>query len=250
MPRNLTRLRPSPALIVAGAAIALTLGGGAVAATLITGAQVKDESLTGADVKNGSLQAADLSVKARASIARAASGQIAAIPGIKGDLGPTGPAGATGPAGPAGPKGDTGAPGPITDLIVDGSILGSRIEGPYDYSPILVEPGTCTSASVAGNALVGPLSLPVGAKLKGVTVTWLDATPAGNANIGLWKRPAGGGPLQGVAGVDTSGSGGFGTGTAAIAGETVDPGEAFLVRYVAPAPTNQTGFCSMQLDLE
>jgi hypothetical protein len=96
MSRITHRLRlPSPALIVALAALFAATSGTAVAAKLITGKQIANNSIAGADVKNGSLQSKDLSADARAALA-----------------GATGPQGSQGPAGPAGPKGADGAPGP------------------------------------------------------------------------------------------------------------------------------------------
>lgn len=96
MSRFTHRLRlPSPALIIALAALFAATSGTAVAAKLITGKQIANNSIAGADVKNGSLQKKDLSAKARAALA--------------GVAGPQGPAG---PAGPAGPKGADGATGP------------------------------------------------------------------------------------------------------------------------------------------
>lgn len=92
------RLRlPSPALLVAFAALFVASSGTAVAAKLITGKQIANNSIAGADVKNGSLQGKDLSAKARAALTGAA--------------GPQGAQGPAGPAGPAGPKGDAGASG-------------------------------------------------------------------------------------------------------------------------------------------
>jgi hypothetical protein len=92
--RSSIRRLPSPALIVAIAALFAAMSGTAVAAKLITGKQIANNSIGGADIKNGSLQTKDLSAKARAAL-----------------QGTTGPQGAAGPAGPAGPKGADGAAG-------------------------------------------------------------------------------------------------------------------------------------------
>jgi hypothetical protein len=93
---SIRRRLPSPALVVAFAALFAATSGTAVAAKLITGKQIANNSIGGADVKNGSLQAKDLSAKARAALQGAA-----------------GPQGATGPAGPKGADGAPGAPGAV-----------------------------------------------------------------------------------------------------------------------------------------
>lgn len=60
---------PSPSMIIALSALALSAGGaGAMAHGLVTGAQVKNGSLTGADIRNGSITLADLSPGARKAL--------------------------------------------------------------------------------------------------------------------------------------------------------------------------------------
>ncbi len=91
--------RPSPALVVAGLALAIALSGTAVAATValapnsVGTPQLKNNAVTTAKVKNGSLLRADFR-----------AGQVPAGP-----VGPAGPAGAAGAAGPAGPAGPSDA---------------------------------------------------------------------------------------------------------------------------------------------
>ena len=110
------RLRlPSPALLVAFAALFVASSGTAVAAKLITGKQVANNSIASVDVKNGSLQNKDLSAKARAA--------------LTGATGPQGAQGAQGPAGPAGPKGADGAPGISgREVVVETSVTNSDAE--------------------------------------------------------------------------------------------------------------------------
>ena len=98
--RSSIRRLPSPALIVALAALFAATSGTAVAAKLITGKQIANNSIRGADVKNGSLQAKDLSAKARTALQGAA--------GPQGVAGPAGPKGADGAAGPQGAPGISG----------------------------------------------------------------------------------------------------------------------------------------------
>ncbi len=116
--------RPSPALLLSGIALFVSLGGdslaqnGLAAATkLISGKQVKNGSLTGKDIKNGSLLAADFK---KGSLPAGPTGPTGAA-GPAGEQGPMGPAGsrgvagetgADGPTGPKGAAGETGADGP------------------------------------------------------------------------------------------------------------------------------------------
>jgi hypothetical protein len=90
--------RPSPALVIACAALTVALGGVGYAATVLPRnsvgpLQLKANSVNSTKVLNGSLIRADFRA---GSIPRGAAGP-------PGPAGPAGPAGATGPAGPAGP---------------------------------------------------------------------------------------------------------------------------------------------------
>ena len=93
---SIWRRRPSPALVVACAALAVALGGTSYATVLqvpknsVGTAQLRTNAVVSAKVRNGSLLRADFR-----------AGQI-----------PAGPAGAAGPAGPAGAAGAAGPPGP------------------------------------------------------------------------------------------------------------------------------------------
>lgn len=119
----ISKLLPSPAMLVAGLALMLSLGGVSYAAGVlpnnsvgtaqlqknaVTGAKLRTntvtttklgkDAVTSAKVKDGSLLAADFK-----------AGQLPAGP--QGQQGLTGPQGATGPAGPKGDAGPQGAPG-------------------------------------------------------------------------------------------------------------------------------------------
>jgi stage V sporulation protein SpoVS len=104
---NPTRRRlPSPALVVACAALFVALGGTSFAAYTqlvprgsVGTPQLKNNAVTSAKVRNRSLRGVDF-----------AFGQLPA--GRRGPIGPQGPAGPAGAAGPAGPAGAAGAPGP------------------------------------------------------------------------------------------------------------------------------------------
>jgi hypothetical protein len=106
--------RPSPALVVAGVALLLSLGGSAYAAVTlpagsvgtrqlrsgaVTSEKLADGTVTANKVKPNSLLSQDF-----------APGQLPAGP--QGPQGPRGPAGATGPQGPAGATGSQGPAGP------------------------------------------------------------------------------------------------------------------------------------------
>jgi len=103
--RHIRILRASPALVIAGLALLVSLTGTSVAAVSqlaknsVGTAQLKSSAVTSPKVKNGSLLRADFK-----------AGQVPA--GLRGLTGPEGPAGQAGPAGPAGSAGATGATGP------------------------------------------------------------------------------------------------------------------------------------------
>lgn len=107
-----SKLRPSPAMIVAVTALVASLGGTSYAAaslakdsvgtsqirkSAVKSTDIASNAITSAKVKNGSLLAADFKL-----------GQLPAGP-----AGPAGPEGKAGPAGPAGPVGPEGKVGPI-----------------------------------------------------------------------------------------------------------------------------------------
>ena len=92
---------PSPALVIACAALAVALGGVGYAATVIPRnsvgiLQLKPNSVNSAKVLNGSLLRADFKA---GQVPRGARGPVGPV----GPAGPAGPAGAAGAAGPAGP---------------------------------------------------------------------------------------------------------------------------------------------------
>ena len=96
--RGQGRLRPSPSMAVAFAALMVALGGTSYAIAQLPANSVGTKQLTknavnAAKVKDRSLLAKDFK-----------SGQLP-----RGEQGPRGPAGAAGPAGPAGPAGAAGA---------------------------------------------------------------------------------------------------------------------------------------------
>lgn len=120
--RAIPKRLPSPAMIVACAALVVALGGVSYAASVlpknsvgaaqlqkkaVTASKLRADAVGGAKVKNGTLMAADFK-----------AGQLPAGPqGERGAVGPTGPKGdpgqkgAIGTKGPAGPQGDRGPAG-------------------------------------------------------------------------------------------------------------------------------------------
>jgi hypothetical protein len=90
--KRILRKRPSPAMLLAIAAVVLSGVGSATAAQLISGNQIKNNSVTSKDIKNRTLVRKDFK-----------SGQL--LRGPRGLQGPQGPTGATGP------RGADGAPG-------------------------------------------------------------------------------------------------------------------------------------------
>src|SRR5829696_3318233 len=87
----MSRLRPSPAIILSLLALFVALGGTSYALT-VGSAQVTNNSLTSADIKDGSLRARDFArreLAARTAGSPGAAGPqgVAGEPGTKGDQG-------------------------------------------------------------------------------------------------------------------------------------------------------------------
>ena len=94
---------PSPALVLAGIALVVALGGTGYAALALPSnsvgtAQLKQDAVTSGKVKNGSLLRADFKA---GQLPRGAKGARGAV-GAKGATGATGATGAPGATGPAG----------------------------------------------------------------------------------------------------------------------------------------------------
>lgn len=98
---------PSPPLVVACVALAVSLGGVGYAASVLPRnsvgtVQIRNDAIVSTKIKNRSLLAADFK-----------AGQLPAGPsGAKGDTGEKGERGAKGETGPAGPRGPAGPAGP------------------------------------------------------------------------------------------------------------------------------------------
>src|SRR5687767_8878156 len=128
--RRVSRRRPSPAMVVALIALAVSLGGTGYAASTLArnsvGAnQIKRNAVRSAEIKNRSVRLADLHRGAR-------------IAGPQGPAGPQGVPGAPGPAGPAGAQGATGETGPPGSALAyayvytSGDVDESRSKGVTD----------------------------------------------------------------------------------------------------------------------
>src|SRR6476661_6312080 len=62
-------VRPSAALVVAGLALLVAMGGTGYASGLITGKQVRNSSLTGKDIRDATVSSADVAGLTKADIA-------------------------------------------------------------------------------------------------------------------------------------------------------------------------------------
>ena len=124
--------RPSPALVVACAALLVALSGtGMAAATQLARnsvgtPQLKDGAVANAKIKNNAVNSAKVAAR---SLLRSdfAPGQLPAGP-----VGPQGPAGPTGAAGPAGPAGAIGA---VTVRQASVNVPGSSADRPTAVPP-------------------------------------------------------------------------------------------------------------------
>lgn len=106
---------PSPALVVACVALAVSIGGTSYAVTALPVASVgtaelKADAVTSAKVRNGSLSAEDFVAGGLPAGAKGSPGADG-VPGPPGPSGPSGPPGAQGPAGPQGAEGPPGTGG-------------------------------------------------------------------------------------------------------------------------------------------
>jgi hypothetical protein len=152
------RRRPSPAILVAGAALFLALGGSAVAATgMIHAADIAPGAVTGKAIRSGAVEPRDLSTATRALVRT----------GVDGAAGAGGGNGAPGTAGSNGANGPNGANG------IDGSDGANGVDGTNGINGTDGIDGTIAPLSATA-ALV---ELPTGAPLTPVVSL---AVPAGN----------------------------------------------------------------------
>jgi Collagen triple helix repeat (20 copies) len=158
-PRDLARRhRPSPAILVAGAALFVALGGSAVAATgLIHAADIAPGAVTAKAIRSGAVEPRDLSTATRALVRTGADG----APGTGGGNGAPGTAGSNGANGPNGANGTNGVDGTDGANGVDGTDGTDGIDG-------TIAPFSATA---------GLVELPTGAPLTPVVSL---AVPAGN----------------------------------------------------------------------
>jgi hypothetical protein len=123
--RRIVRFLPSPAMVVACAALLVALGGVAFAAARLPAgsvgtAQLRNNAVTSAKVRDGSLLATDFKV-----------GQIVGQAGPKGDPGPQGLPGPKGDPGPRGPSwGDAAGVGNGTTIPSDFKAVGFTVTLP------------------------------------------------------------------------------------------------------------------------
>ena len=103
----LRRLRPSPAMVVASAALLVALGGTGIAAVSVTAPR---NSVSSAAIKNGAVTNPKIANNA-VTTTKVKNGSLRRVDFASGQI-PAGPAGPTGPAGPAGPAGAAGPAGP------------------------------------------------------------------------------------------------------------------------------------------
>lgn len=100
---------PSPATMLASAALFVALTGTAAAGALITGAQIKNNTVSTLDLKNESVRSADVLDNSLTSL-DIRNGTLEAVDFAPGQL-PAGAQGQAGPQGPPGPPGQQGGPG-------------------------------------------------------------------------------------------------------------------------------------------
>src|SRR4051794_9441847 len=114
--------KPSPALMVALAALFFAVGGPSYAADVTSAAK---KLITGKQIKDGSIAEKDLDRKLRAKLA------------ASGTAGPAGPAGARGAPGGQGPQGDRGLPGQDGRDGTDATL--PAVENWHEVAPAVTE---------------------------------------------------------------------------------------------------------------
>jgi hypothetical protein len=125
--RFLPEGRPSPAIVVATAALVVALGGTGYAGTQfgknsIGARQIEKGAVRSNEVANGTLKLADIKASARETLT-----------GTDGTSGPAAPAGATGATGATGQQ---GPPGPLVDTLPSGATLrGAFASGATKIAP-------------------------------------------------------------------------------------------------------------------
>ena len=117
---------PSPAMIVAGIALVIALGGVSYAAGVLPANSVGAKQLQ----------------KRAVSLQKITPAARSALRGQKGDKGDPGPAGITGAAGP---KGDTGPPGPFPGQLP----TGTTVRGAYAVGGTAAAAGSVASDSIS-----------------------------------------------------------------------------------------------------
>jgi len=164
------RHKPSPAMVVAGIALAVALGGTSYAAielapNTVGTAQLKNGAVTSLKVKDGSLLKKDFKAGELSSTSSGSAGTAGAA-GPKGDTGATGAKGDTGAVGPAGPFPDAlptgktvrGAYNIGNTAAAAGGLANSSISFIYMFGSAptvkLVRQGTSAPAECGGTATV------------------------------------------------------------------------------------------------
>ncbi|WP_154402739.1 collagen-like protein [Nocardioides speluncae] len=152
------------ALVVAGFALLVALGGAAYAVDLAKNSvgtwHLKDGAVTSAKVRDGTLRRTDFRDGTLLRGPAGPAGPSGAV-GPTGPVGPKGATGATGPAGPVGPKGATGATGPAGPMGPPG-ISGRQLVYMGGSIPVGSSQGDATARCPSGKVAVGGGGSPSG----------------------------------------------------------------------------------------
>ena len=124
-----TKLRPSPAMVVALIALFVSVGGVGYAATTIGSGQIKNNSVQSKDIKNNSVGSKD--IKNRTLGTKDISSK--ALKSLKGGTGATGPQGPAGAAGSALAYGRVSSNGTVIASESKGITVTKETDGPGRY---------------------------------------------------------------------------------------------------------------------
>jgi hypothetical protein len=160
------RMRPTPSMVIASAALFVALGGSAVAAGLIHSGDIAPGAVTSRAIRDGAVKPDDLSTTT-----------TDLLQGAPGERGKTGPAGSAGSNGANGPNGVNGIDGKNGTNGKDGTNGTNGING--TIAPLSATKGATPLPTAAPLTTVVELAVPAG-KYVVLAKTQLSHTGAGD----------------------------------------------------------------------
>ncbi|HEX3301289.1 MAG TPA: collagen-like protein [Thermomicrobiales bacterium] len=160
------RMRSTPSILIAGAALFIALGGSAVAAGLIRSEDIAPGAITSKAIRDGAVKPDDLSTTSRDL-----------LQGAPGETGKTGSPGAAGSNGANGPNGANGVDGKNGTNGINGTNGTDGVDG--TIAPLSATKGVTALPTAASLTTVVELAVPTG-KYVVLAKTQLSHTGAGD----------------------------------------------------------------------